>query len=248
MDSSGFQLRHKTYSGSKSEVFFFIGGSTMDGKGISGIAYPEICANFSDKSISVYTKYLIKLSEAIEIIQKNKISGTIFLNCGAGDQLRLVNPLIGWLFPRHWSFRSHMEPPIKFSTRRVKMHRQKFLIFVKYLVKKILMHGPLYSNSTPIEEYERQLEALIRVSNKQALRIIWIDTALGDFKIPKYIREEKRRYCRELVLNNVHEFYAGSEFLSFEGLIGPTDLLDDSFHLNDAGHSKLANLILDKYF
>jgi hypothetical protein len=248
MDSSGFQLRHKTYSGSKSEVFFFIGGSTMEGKGISGSAYPGICANFSDKSISVHTKYLIKLSEAIEIIQKNKISGTIFLNCGAGDQLRLINPLIGWLFPRHWSFPSHMEPPINFSTRYVKRYHQKFLIFIKYLVKKILRYGPLYKNSTSIEQYERQLKTLIQLSNEQSLRIIWIETALGDFKIPEYIKEEKRRYCKELVLINVHKFYAGSEFLSIEGLIDQTDLLSDGFHLNDIGHSKLANLILDKYF
>ena len=248
MFNSGFQLRHKTYSGSKSGAFYFIGGSTMDGKGISVSAYPEICANLSDKSISVFTKYLIKLSEALEIIQKNKITGTIFLNCGAGDQMRMVNPCIGWLFPRHWSFPSHMEPPINFSTRYDKRYYQKFQVLIKYLIKKILRYGPLYTNSTSIEEYERQLEALARVSNEQSIRIIWIDTVLGDIKIPEYIKKEKRLYCKEIVLNNIHKFYPGSEFLSIEGLIGSTDVLDDGFHLNNVGHSKLADIISDKYF
>lgn len=211
----------------------------MAGKGISGSSYPEIFFQLSGITTSIFTQYLIKLSDVIKIVKQNNMSGTLVLNCGGGDQLRLVNPKIGRFLPNHWNFPAHMEAPINFSTLPSKRFKQRIVLFIKFLIKKILKSTGFYANSTPIQEYEKLLEEFVKLSHSQALRIIWIDTAIGDYKVPKFIRIEKSNYCKKLVLKYVPSFYPGSSFLSFEGLIEPVDLLDDAFHLNNQGHRKL---------
>ena len=245
MSNSDFPLVHSKFGNKDSCNFVFIGGSTMAGKGISSPAYPELFAHFSGFSIEVYTKYLIKLGDVISLIQANNItSENVVIQCGGGDQMRMINPILKKLFPSHWSAPAHLEPPLIYSSQTKKKIRQKGVLFIKYLVKYLIKNFGLYPNSTKIETYVEQLKQLSFIAHARNLKICWIDTPLGDYRIPSFIRREKESYCRLLVKRSIENFPTGSYFLSLEGSIDNGDLLDDAFHLSVAGHQKVCKMLL----
>jgi hypothetical protein len=248
MPVSDFPLVHRVYGEDNSNTVIFIGGSTMAGKGISSSAYPELFSEATGLSVSVYTKFLIKLSDVISIIQSVDIStATVFINCGGGDQQRVLNSTLGRVLPAHWGLPAHMEAPIRYSLRAKKRFHQKGVLLIKYLVKYITKSFGLYPNATKLETFREELQELALIAHQRNLKICWIDTALGDFRIPPFIRREKALYCRILVQESLKNFPTGTIFLPIEGFIGSNDLLDDAFHLNTLGHKKMCTMIQANY-
>jgi len=66
--------------------------------------------------------------------------------------------------------------------------------------------------------------------------------------IPRFIRQEKRDYCKTIFLKNLSRFPEGSRFVAIDREILSKDLLDDGFHLNQRGHDKLASILLEASF
>jgi hypothetical protein len=243
-----FPLVHSVYGEDNPSTVVFIGGSTMAGKGITSSAYPKLFSEATGLSVSVYTKFLIKLNDVISLIQSANISDAIlFINCGAGDQQRVLNPILRKVLPAHWSLPAHMEAPIRFSIETRKRVHQKGTLFIKYLVKYISKYFGLYPNTTKLATFRVELQQLSLVAHQRKLTIFWIDTALGDFRIPPFVRREKALYCRNLVQENLRTFPTGSNFLTLEGKIESNDLLDDAFHLNDVGHKKMSTMLQAVY-
>lgn len=246
MQNPGFPLVHSNYGSDNSVNFVFIGGSTMAGKGLSSPAYPELFSEATGLSVSVYTKYLIKLRDVISIIQSADIFNVyLFINCGAGDQMRVLNPVFSKVFPAHWSLPAHMEAPVSFSRHAKKRLYQKGLLIIKYFIKYLARIFGFYPNTTRLETFVEELHELAQIANQRSLKICWIDTALGDFRIPLFVRREKARYCRLLFQETLRNFPTGSIFLSLDGYIEANDLLDDSFHLNVLGHIKIVKMLTD---
>ena len=246
MQISGFPFVHTNYGKDESSQVIFIGGSTMAGKGISSPAYPELFYEATKLSVSVYTKYLIKLDDVISVIESNDISNVlVFINCGAGDQIRVLNPIFSKMLPGHWSLPAHMEPPVSYSRRTKKRFKQKVTLVVKNLVKNLARIFGLYPNTTQLEIFKVKLQKLALIANQRSLKICWIGTAVGDSRIPLFIRREKVKYCALLFQETLSSFPGGSLYLSLDEIIEPNDLLDDSFHLSSLGHIKMAKLLKD---
>lgn len=244
MKNPDFPLVHSNYGNDNSFNFIFIGGSTMAGKGLSSAAYPELFSEATGLSVSVYTKYLIKLRDVISVIQSADITNVcLFINCGAGDQMRVLNPVFSKAFPAHWSLPAHMEPPVSFSRHAKKRFYQQGVLVIKYFIKYLAKIFGFYPNTTKLETFIEELHELALIAHQRSLKVCWIDTPVGDFRIPLFVRREKERYCRLLFQETLKDFPTGSLFLSLDGQIEPNDLLDDSFHLNVLGHIKMVKML-----
>lgn len=245
MSDSGFPWLYSEFGGENLSTAFFIGGSTMSGKGITTSTYPELFSIETRQSVICYTKYLVKLSEVISLIESIDISDVrVFINCGAGDQMRVMNPSALKVLPKHWGKPAHMEAPLNYSILTKKRFKQRVVLLIKYFIKYLVRYLGLYQNSTSVKNFREQLQQLALIAHERSLRIFWIDTALGDYRVPSFIRREREMYCRNLIRETFGNFPDGSVYLSYEGSIESTDFLDDAFHLNSNGHQKLCNLLL----
>lgn len=241
-----FELFVKQFNAGFSSPVIFIGGSTMAGKGIKNETYPEIFSNLSGISVLVYTKYLIKLLDVINIIENENFHNTlVIINCGGGDQQRRLNPLVSNFLPKHWSLPGHMEAPNFFSSRASKRMRQSIALLVKLIIKNFLRFCNLYPNTTTVSEYSNSLEKLISIAHIRKLKIYWIESALGNRMTPKFVRQEKHVYCVNILNSKLPNLPSGSRFVSINGVIKEEDLLVDGYHLTDSGHLKMG-LILNK--
>lgn len=243
-----FPIMHSVYGEDKSSPVFFIGGSTMAGKGISSPTYPELFSQATGVTVYAYTKFLIKLRDVINIVEStNILNAKVYINCGAGDQQRVLNSKIAKLLPAHWNLPAHMEAPLRYSVHSGKRIRQQSTILVKYVVKYATKIFGLYPNTTRVETFRAELQLLALIAHKRGLTIYWIDTALGDFRIPPFVRRERAMYCRILVERCLREFPTGSIFLNFDEEFDSTAFLDDAFHLNSLGHTKLCTILRESY-
>ncbi len=246
---SELPIVHSVYGKENSSPVFFIGGSTMAGKGISSPSYPELFSQATGLTVSVYTKFLIKLRDVINIVESTDVSrARVYINCGGGDQQRVLNSSLAKLLPAHWTLPAHMEAPLRYSVQSGKRLRQKSTLLTKYVVKYVAKIFGLYPNTTRLETFRAELQQLALIAYKRSLTIYWIDTAMGDFRIPPFIRRERAMYCRILVQECLRDFPAGSIFLHFDEGFDSSAFLDDGFHLNSLGHKKLCAILQETYY
>lgn len=229
------------------DTVYFIGGSTMDGKGLrlSKITYPEIFSVITQQSIVIYIQYLIRIQDVVEIVQNDQLSGKLFLQCGAGDQLRTADPMLKLIFPEHWILPAHFDPPINFNRNQKKRIRQKIVMRIKFVLKYLIRLVGLYKNTTKLKDFILNIEKLAKLAHAQNLQVIWIDSLIG-INIPNFIKKEKYIYCRGVIEKYLVQFPKSSEFISLEDFT-EADAFDDSFHLNYLGHEKLGRILAEKF-
>jgi len=226
----------------------FIGGSTMAGKGISGIPYPATFSKKASQSVNVYTRYLIGLSEVVELVKLRELKGDLYVNCGAGDEMRVLSPSLRRLLPDHWFLPAHLDAPVHLSRSWSKRTKQIVVNYIKYMTKIIAAFLGLYRSVTDRSDYENLMSEFADIAQLQNLKIYWIESPAGNFMIPRFIRQEKRDYCKTIFLKNLSRFPEGSRFVAIDREILSKDLLDDGFHLNQRGHDKLASILLEASF
>jgi hypothetical protein len=245
VNETKFALEESSIVVGKTQYVYFIGGSTMAGKGISGQTYPMTYSKIMHQSVSVRTRYLIQLFEVLELVKHHHLTGDLFLNCGAGDEMRLIDQRLARILPKHWSMPAHMEPPIHFSGNRKRRFKQLVIVKLKYVIKTTAAICGMYKSITPRFEYEGLVSDFAKIAALQNLKVHWIETALGNSNIPRFIRREKRLYCEEIFLKNLAYFPKGSSFVAIREKIALEDLLDDSFHLSQSGHFKIGNILAE---
>lgn len=213
-----------------------------------GKGCPEACSYLSvlkklyGVHSEIYAEDLVKIEFAIEAINKFAENATLVLQIGAGDQIRMISKNISrWLPGNLGTSKTSLEQPLYISSRRMRRIYTVPKSYLKYLAKRFLLKTTLYRQETPLQEYQHYLRILADLVQKKGIRIIWISTVKGFYRVPDSLKAEKEYYSGLEAFKVIKsQIRSDSCFLDLEEFIMSSDTLVDGFHLNQKGHFKLA--------
>ena len=227
-------------------MIYAVGGSTMLGRGCpQGSAYMDILKNRYGLKSKIYAEDLAGIKFAISCFEEIPNDSIVVLQIGAGDQIRIIKENFRrWLPGNLGASKTALDQPLYKSKKRSRRIYNEFKSYNKYLVKKYLIKTPIYGHEISLMEYQEFLRKLASVAAKKRIRIVWISTVKGFYRVPNFLKAEKEHYSGYGAINVIeNQIPFGSCFLDLNGFILESDTGIDGFHLNSEGHLKLAEAL-----
>ncbi len=190
----------------------------------------------------MYAEDLIGIRYAIEAVDRIPENSTLVLQIGAGDQIRTVSKNISrWLPGNLGTSKTALDQPLYKSKRQIRQFHNAIKSFLKYLLKSFLLKTPIYRQEISLQEYQEYLLSLACLAEKKRIRVIWVSTVKGFYRVPEFLKVEKEYYSGFEAFKVIRsQIRSDSCFLDLEEFILDSDTIVDGFHLNQEGHSKLA--------
>ena len=227
-------------------MIYAVGGSTMLGRGCpQGSAYVEVLGKQYGLKLQTYAEDLAGIKFAISTIEVIPNDSTLVLQIGAGDQIRMMKEKFRrWLPGNLGTSKTALDQPLYRSKKWSRRIFNAFKSYFKYLLKKYLIKTPIYSQEISLMAYQEYLRKLASIAEKKRIKIVWVTTVKGFYRIPNFLKAEKEEYSGYgafKIIENQIPF--GSCFLDLERFILESDTGFDGFHLNSEGHLKLAEAL-----
>jgi hypothetical protein len=222
---------------------YAVGGSTMLGRGCpEASSYLSILKNQYGIHSKMFAEDLIGIRYAIDVLSEIPKNSTLVLQIGAGDQIRMIsNKISRWLPGSLGTSKTALDQPLYKSKRRIRRFYNEAKSFLKYLLKSFLLKTAIYRQEISLQEYQQYLRTLASLAEKKGMRVIWVSTVKGFYRVPDFLKVEKEHYSGVEAFKVIKsQIRSDSRFLDLEAFILDSDTIVDGFHLNQKGHSKLA--------
>jgi len=227
-----------------------LGGSSSLGLGVHGRSYA--------------VRYAERLGDDVETVQLSRSAQTVaevtpemlarirdfdpdvvILSFGAAEghvhPSRFLQALLDRFAPKSWRGPAGMEPRPYYSRTRAKRLRQKLVSRSKIAVKRLIIGVSGGYHRLPSEVFEARLRELLDELGP-ATKVLMGLWRVDDHKFPRSnpVLQHNDGILRAVAAGRDDVRYVPTA----DAVHYWNDFLDDQAHLNDAGHDKIADLIL----
>lgn len=205
-------------------------------------SYMDVLRNQYGIKSEVYAEDLVGIRLAIFAINEIPNDSTLVLQIGAGDQIRMISAKIGkWLPGNRGKSKTILDQPLYQSKKRIRRIFNEIKSYIKYLLKSHIIKTAIYKQAVSLQDFQEYLRDLASIAKRKKIRVIWVSTVKGFYRVPEFLKVEKDYYSGYEAykeFNSENQF--DSCFLDLESFILESDTGFDGFHLNQEGHVKLA--------
>ena len=222
---------------------FAVGGSTMLGRGCpAGSSYIDVLRNQYGIKSEVFAEDLCGIEFAIFAINEIPNDSTLVLQIGAGDQIRMISEKIGrWLPGNLGTSKTILDQPLYQSKRKIRRIYNGIKSYIRYFLKSHIIKTAIYKQAVSLQDYQEYLRKLACIAERKKIRVIWVSTVKGFYRVPEFLKVEKGYYSGYQAFKVFKsKIDLDTCFLDLESFILESDTGFDGFHLNQEGHLKLA--------